>query len=97
MMSRMSFLAEAQPFQKCSNAVRKLDRGASIQGISSMKTTFRLSTDLESKFANKSKASSQFSGKGALGIPCERNDDWKFCNWALVFFFDKPVCEKVNL
>ena len=89
-MSNMSFRADANPFQKCSNAERKLERGASIHGSSSMNTTLRSSFDLDTRAANRSNASNQFSGSGALGIPCERRDDWKFCNCALVFLFERP-------
>ena len=67
-MSRMSSRMAAHPFQKNSKAVTNLDLGVSIQGISSMKTTFFFADDWRISSFNISKASSQCLGVKAQHI-----------------------------
>ena len=96
-MSSTSFRAEAKPFQNCSSAGRKLDLGASIQGISSMNTTFFFALDRLTSPASMSKASSQLAGSGARPKPWLRSDSWKLCSCWRVLFPASPVCWNVNL
>lgn len=56
----MSFLAEAQLFQKCSKPDMKLERGVSIHGSSSKKRIFFPSGNEPSHSSNAKKASYQF-------------------------------------
>ena len=72
-----SLRAEAKLFQKYSNAVMKFERGVSIQGISSMKTTFFSASDCSINCSNIEKASIQSLGKRAFGNPLFSSDSLK--------------------
>ena len=64
-MSIRSSCRAPHPFQKCSNAVMKRERGVSSHGISSINTTWRFPFFLRmSKDLSNSKASNQFFGCG---------------------------------
>lgn len=56
---KMSFLAVAQLFQKCSNPDMKFERGVSIHGSSSRKIVFFPSGNEPSHSSNEKKASYQ--------------------------------------
>lgn len=63
-----SLRAEAKLFQKYSNAVMKFERGVSIQGISSMKTTFFSASDCSINCSNIEKPLSNLWANEPLGI-----------------------------
>ena len=94
---RMSLRAEAYPFQKCSMADTKLERGASIHGSSSMNTTFLPSPCWSSSCDSRKNASDQSTGTRHFFIPL-LNSDWRNSfSWARVFWFANPECWNANL
>ena len=69
-MSIRFSLPAPHPFQKCSKAVMKPERGVSIHGSSSMNTTCRLLVSFfSSKDMSASNASSQSVGTRLISLP----------------------------
>ena len=67
----MSFLAEAHPFQKCSNAGMNLEFGASIHGSSSRNIIFFSCRDAIIRSSRRWKASNQLlGGFASVDKPC---------------------------
>ena len=66
-ISMISPSADAHPFQNCSSAETKSEPSVSIQGISSMNTTFFSPEEISSRHARRrSKALYQVAGTGTL-------------------------------
>ena len=91
-----------QPFQKASNAVTNPDLGVSSQGNSSIKTSIRWPSALDSRnFSNIKNASNQFVGSEEISAPHLRRECVKFCScifinsFPLISIGDKAVCENV--
>ena len=85
----MSFLADAHPFQNDSSSERNPERGASIHGSSSKKTTFLPSDKLIINRLSSLKASPQLVSSGVSFCPCSLSARRKRTNCFLAVIFLK--------
>ena len=92
----ISFRADAHPFQNDSNSDKNPERGASIHGSSSRKTTFLPSGRLIINRLSSLKASPQLVSSGVSFCPCSLSARRKRTNCFLAVKFAAPVNWKSN-
>ena len=95
-MSRISFLPDAQPFQKFSRAAMKPEWRVSIQGISSIKITFLEEQSSLIRSLSWSKASIHVLGNATF-LPAFLSEDCQALSCFFIGEFASPACSNVNV